>query len=109
MPFDEFSVNHCGMTGSQARSNAEARLDLTHVGFDMFTHAEAMGFKILEPLLAAAPVRISVNVDDFGSLCHSGHMQGRWYSWVFSSFKKSTYVTIAPILFNCWKVVWHDL
>jgi hypothetical protein len=39
----------------------------------MVAHAEAINFKILYPVLAAAAVRIAVNVDDFSGLCRSGH------------------------------------
>ncbi|KFE55914.1 hypothetical protein IV02_01220 [Pseudomonas syringae] len=73
MAFDKFPVNHRGMTGRQARSDAEALFDFAHVGLDMLAHAEAINFKILYSVLAAAAVRIAVNIDDFSSLCRSVH------------------------------------
>ncbi|QAY86180.1 hypothetical protein CUN61_20380 [Pseudomonas arsenicoxydans] len=36
--------------------------------FDVVVHDEAIGFKCLYPLLAAAAVRIAVNVDDFSAV-----------------------------------------
>ncbi|MNG19420.1 hypothetical protein D3C84_1035760 [compost metagenome] len=61
--FNKFSVDHCGVAGRESWSNTEILLDRAHVGFYMINDGEAVSFKVLDPLLAASTVSVTMDVD----------------------------------------------
>jgi hypothetical protein len=61
--FNKLSIDHCCVAGRESWSDTEILLDRAHVGFYMINDGEAVGFKVLNPFLAASAVCISMNID----------------------------------------------
>ncbi|MCY1464982.1 hypothetical protein D9M71_830710 [compost metagenome] len=63
MTFNELSVDHSGMARRETRNNTQVLFDCTHVGFYMINDGEAISLKVLNPLLAATTVSVTMDVD----------------------------------------------
>ena len=61
--FNKLSIDHCCVAGRESWSNTEILLDRAHVGFYMINDGEAVSFKVLDPLLAAPTVSVTMDVD----------------------------------------------
>ncbi|MNN55682.1 hypothetical protein D3C81_1705710 [compost metagenome] len=63
--FNKFPIDHRSVAGREARSDAQLLLDRAHVCvcFYMINDGEAVRFKVLNPLLAASAVKLSIDIN----------------------------------------------
>ncbi len=63
MTFNKLPVDHRSVTRRESWNDTQILFDSTHVGLYMIYDGEAIGLKMLNPLLTASAVSISVHID----------------------------------------------